>query len=404
MIDKPIASITKEDIEALVQSGRIEDRSIEYKRDLPRAIDEDRREFLRDVSAFANALGGDILYGIEENAGVPVAAHGVAITNFDALRLQLQNSLRSNLDPRLPAFDIEQVPGFPNGSVMVVRVYQSWRSPHMVTFRGLAKFYVRAAGQLHEMDVTELRAAFVGSEAIAERIRSFRDGRIAELLAGRSAIRDLAAPTTMLHILPIAGAFARADVDPRNVADQWRMLNVPRTTILEFVHSPSARPNLDGLLITSPRYELLCGRSPSFIQVFRNGGIEFAECHVNEVAGDLVPSKTLRRDDVEDHVFDPVVNGATFRAALGHTGPVVISLAMLRARDIDIVSASGMPYRTPRRFDRDVVVLPEVLIEDITPDITGCLRPLLDGLWQAAGFTGSDSYNEEGRYIRKPTR
>jgi predicted HTH transcriptional regulator len=134
MIDKPAASITKTDIDALVESGRVEDRTIEYKRDLPGPSDEQRREFLRDVSSFANGFGGDILYGIEESGGVPTSAPGVLISNFDELRLQLQNSLRSNLDPRLPAVDVEQISGFPNGSVLLVRVHQSWRAPHMVRY------------------------------------------------------------------------------------------------------------------------------------------------------------------------------------------------------------------------------------------------------------------------------
>lgn len=88
MMDKPVAQIGKADVDALIASARAEDRTIEYKRDLPGGGDEDRREFLRDVSAFANALGGDILYGIEENAGLPTAAPGVSVPNFDELRLR----------------------------------------------------------------------------------------------------------------------------------------------------------------------------------------------------------------------------------------------------------------------------------------------------------------------------
>src|SRR5688500_2218946 len=131
MIEKPTQQILTIDIESLVASGRPEDRTIEYKRDLPGTSDDEKKEFLKDVSAFANALGGDILYGVDERDGVPTAAPGATIPNFDELRLRLQSSLHSNLDPRLPAVDIEQVGGFSNGSVLIVRAYQSWRAPHM---------------------------------------------------------------------------------------------------------------------------------------------------------------------------------------------------------------------------------------------------------------------------------
>lgn len=43
-----------------------ESRTLEYKRDLPDPKDRDsKREFLGDVTSFANAQGGDIVYGIE---------------------------------------------------------------------------------------------------------------------------------------------------------------------------------------------------------------------------------------------------------------------------------------------------------------------------------------------------
>ncbi|MCK5240903.1 ATP-binding protein [bacterium] len=41
-----------------------ESRTIEYKESLPGNSDQDKREFLADISSFANAAGGDLLYGI----------------------------------------------------------------------------------------------------------------------------------------------------------------------------------------------------------------------------------------------------------------------------------------------------------------------------------------------------
>ncbi len=63
MISREFDTITKEDIEALVTDAVPEDRTIEYKQQLPGGTDEDKREFLADVSSFANAAGGDVLYG-----------------------------------------------------------------------------------------------------------------------------------------------------------------------------------------------------------------------------------------------------------------------------------------------------------------------------------------------------
>lgn len=133
MIDKRLSEVSFTDIEQLISNRRREDRTIDYKLHLPGKTHGDKKEFLKDVSSFANATGGDLLYGIEELDAVPVAAPGVVVDSFDDVRLTLQNILQSSLDPRLPYFEIEQIPGCPDGRVVViVRVPESWRSPHMV--------------------------------------------------------------------------------------------------------------------------------------------------------------------------------------------------------------------------------------------------------------------------------
>ena len=67
-----LENITLADIENLVRDGIREDKAIEYKR----AIPQDRAELLKDVSAFANMSGGDLIFGIEEEKGVPLELRG----------------------------------------------------------------------------------------------------------------------------------------------------------------------------------------------------------------------------------------------------------------------------------------------------------------------------------------
>ena len=64
MWEKSIDGIKKSDIELLISNQIQESRTIEYKESLPGNSDQDKREFLADISSFANAAGGDLLYGI----------------------------------------------------------------------------------------------------------------------------------------------------------------------------------------------------------------------------------------------------------------------------------------------------------------------------------------------------
>ena len=44
-----------------------------YKQKFPTNSDVDRKEFLADISSFANASGGDLVFGITEENGSPKA-------------------------------------------------------------------------------------------------------------------------------------------------------------------------------------------------------------------------------------------------------------------------------------------------------------------------------------------
>jgi predicted HTH transcriptional regulator len=65
MIQIPFDRIDKTHIESLVTNEVPEGRTIEYKQALPGGNDVAKKEFLADVSSFANASGGDLLYGVD---------------------------------------------------------------------------------------------------------------------------------------------------------------------------------------------------------------------------------------------------------------------------------------------------------------------------------------------------
>ncbi|HEX7705215.1 MAG TPA: ATP-binding protein [Thermoanaerobaculia bacterium] len=396
MIDKDIDTITKEDIDALVSAGRMEDRTIDYKATPPSSSDRDKADFLGDIASFANTFGGDILFGVAEDSGKPASADGIAIADFDALRLQWQNSIMTGIAPRIPAFTIHEVTGFPRGSVIILRVNQSWNAPHMVTFGGRSRFYSRAAGQKREMDVHEIRAAFVGSEALADRIRSFRDARLGKVLAGDTPVPTWQFPATVVHVVPIGSEFAAADLDLRNVRNAWPLTNAADYRGVQAVYNPNVRPNVDGFVVYSASYDERFRKSPSYVQVFRNGAVELVDSQY-KIDDRPEPPEATYGNEVEITVTTAVRNAVTFRRAIGRTGPVLLSVALLRFHDIKFVRGHGLGINT-RTIDRETVVLPDLLIEDPT-SLEAHIRPVLDLIWQSAGFDSSPNFDTTGRWI-----
>src|SRR5687768_2897901 len=106
---KPIGSIVQADLLALVTNAETESRVIEYKLTLPGTSDSEKKEFLADVSSFANAAGGDIVYGMEELGGAPTQLVGLQLNNTDAEKLRLEDLMRSSIAPRIAGISVEVV-------------------------------------------------------------------------------------------------------------------------------------------------------------------------------------------------------------------------------------------------------------------------------------------------------
>jgi predicted HTH transcriptional regulator len=66
VLDKPLQEVTGADIQALVDAGVAESRRLEFKEQLPGRDDKGLVEFCKDVTALANAQGGDLLFGVRE--------------------------------------------------------------------------------------------------------------------------------------------------------------------------------------------------------------------------------------------------------------------------------------------------------------------------------------------------
>jgi hypothetical protein len=64
-LSKPLEAIEESDLQALVDNQVSEHKTIEYKEALLGNADGDKKEFLADVSSFANESGGDYRVYIE---------------------------------------------------------------------------------------------------------------------------------------------------------------------------------------------------------------------------------------------------------------------------------------------------------------------------------------------------
>lgn len=225
MLDKPLSLIGPDELDRLIANKVPESVSLEYKQSLPSGSDADRKEFLADVSAFANSAGGDLIYGIAEarddgkTTGVPERIEGLSgITNTDEWTRRLENMLRDGVAPRLAGVQFSWVSVNGNGLVLIIRVPSSWTGPHMVVFQQHSRFYARAAGSKYPLDVLQLREAFLRSGSLSERAREFRAQRIGRLTSGE---------TPVVRLIRFRGHVPKGGYDVPHAIRHWRPASPP---------------------------------------------------------------------------------------------------------------------------------------------------------------------------------
>ena len=140
---KQLLEITETDLLTLKENQVAESREIEYKAELPGKSDGEKREFLYDVSSFANSIGGDLVYGVSAHQGIPTDVGGIEIADPDQEILRLESIIRDCIQPRIMRVATQVVSLTNSKSVIIIRIPKSWIMPHMVIYRGLQRFYSR---------------------------------------------------------------------------------------------------------------------------------------------------------------------------------------------------------------------------------------------------------------------
>jgi hypothetical protein len=381
---------TEADLENLITTGVVEQRTVEYKRSLPEWNDEAKRELCADICSMANTLGGDIIFGMEAKDGVPVKLVGVGSAVAEKQILCIEQFVQQGIEPRVAGVQCTSVPLAGKGPAIAVRVSRSWRGPHMVRYGKAPAYTYRMFGRnsagKYPFDTTEIRSAYLAAEETPERIRRWRDGRYAKLVAQEIPVSLASGPRMVLHIAPFRPTQPGTAIDLGQLYDRYADFGLPKQS------SMSRRVNLDGVVIFDGGYS---GTPPSwqYCHVFRDGSIEAVSTHF--FGGDAAPYH-LGGEHFEGAIIAIV---KTYVEALQRwriDGPWMVSIAILGGRGTFI--GTGRSKHSGGAIDRDVAVFPEVVIQRHDEDFGSALKELLSGIWQAAGHPSSPNYGEDGKF------
>jgi hypothetical protein len=385
MISKLLTEVSENDLTSLISGGVAEGRTIDYKRELPGNTDADKKEFLADVSSFANTAGGDLIFGMDEDQGLPTRIVGIQTSDLDGALQRIENMLRSGISPRM-RYELKVVSTATTERVLIIRVERGWSGPHRVVFQNHDKFYGRNAAGKYPLDVNELRAAFTLSSTVTDRLRAFRADRIIAISDGQTPIPFVSAPSVVLHCLPLDAFASQTQYD---VLPYYRN---PMSLRPMGATSWDRRLNLEGVVYYEPRTPC-----DAYTQLYRNSiievvnGSDFASEYQGRV---VIPSIAFERC-----VFQYLPSCFQLLQQLGASVPIVVALTLLKTRGlwmgVDTFNRSKPGYP----IIQDMITLPESIVEDFSTPVGQILKPMFDLLWNACGFPRSENFDTEGNWI-----
>jgi hypothetical protein len=388
MLPANLNDLTHAHIQNLIDSEVAESLTLEYKRELPSGNSEQKKEFLYDIAAMANAAGGDILYGIadrkgedKQNTGIADRVAGMKLSNLQTETTRLSQWIRDGIAPRLTAVTMQMV-SHQDGDVLVIRVPRSWSKPHMVIIDGTNKFFGRVATGKYPMSVDEIRRAFSEQGELSETIARWRSHRV-ELAQANKGPTPLASEVTLLfHVIP-ASAFTRQDL-----RETWKVSEQEVNYIYVPNRLTNYRYNADGFLCTARD-----GNEPGaygYTQLFRSGIVEYADSHCFGPTGfssDNRPS-VIYGQELEKQMVQCYKDAIARVRKEGRTEALYVGFSLIGIANktffISLMSLSLLESAT----QQDTFISPEVLVDPNEPEdypYTKTLLPLVDTMWQVAG-------------------
>jgi len=380
------------EIQRLIVDRVQEGPHLDFKRDLPQTWDQStKHEFLADVTAFANASGGDIIYGVDENSAVEAAAIcPLVFASVDQEVRRLQDFILNLAEPRLPGVQVHPVAvteGATTGYVLIIRIPQSWAAPHRVKTN--QHIFVREGLRKRPLDVPELRAFFLRTESQAQRVRDFRTDRLAKVLTGDTPTLLKNGPKLVVHAIPTQAALGLVQIDPVPYSRGTSYL--PRIAQRSGV---AATLNFDGAYAAMSRSK---ERTDGYTQLFRQGYFEAVWV--------LPPYPDLTESFLADVAYEDYINRflGQVRGELDRHGlryDMAVFLSLLGADQVVFSGPSEYGRGGPpmlHRFDRHSLILPEVLIPAEVMPGRG-MRPAYDLMCQSAGMERSVNYGPDGEW------
>ncbi len=391
MIQKKFSEIQLEDLQQLITNQISENKTLEYKSILKVDKDADKKEFLYDVSSFANANGGDLIFGMAEGdeKGVPISLDGLE-DNMDELCRKIENLIRDCISPRLLNIEIKTIPLAQGRNLLLIRLGKSSNAPHQVTFQNVDRFYSRSNNGKYILDVFELRNAFLQSASFNEKVKTFIKERIDKITLNETPVPIDNSSKIVVHIVPL-----------ESMQQGGNIVTVPE--LKQDIFSPlgggsyNSRINLDGVV----NYCSLPGQqvNNAYIQLYKTGIIETVSTGLLKLGATRKAIYVDKDFSVEEKIITFISDALVYMQKLNIQPPLYLFLHFINVKGFEISSSRlHQSILGQKAIQTENIFLPEIVLQSYPDNVGWLIKEWFDAIWNASGYERCRSYDANGNF------
>jgi hypothetical protein len=391
----PQGKITLEMLRSLIESEIAEGQTIEFKRLIDITDANSKKKLSAEIASFANASGGDIVFGIDEKEGKASKLMPLPRFDPDKTELQLRQIFDSNIEPPVPGLQFCPVEVARKKFVLVLRIPRSWARPHALLGE-FPQFMVRDGNRRRAFTPRELRETFGLSASIAERMKQFRADRIRSLVNDDTPVGLSSRRLFVLHVMPQSAFDTPQYVDLSFLMKNNTLIWPMRDTGF------SKKLNFDGVLSYFPgdHLPLKTKAVRSYVQVFRDGCLEAVTTEIFQDDVEGLPKVIFH--SYEALVEKALHNHLSLLRELEIDPPIFVSLAFIGGRDYSLFLPGQFGLeKCSSPIGRDVLIIPETPIYEYSSTYYDVLKEPFDRVWQTCGQLGSINY-KDGKWSGGP--
>lgn len=267
IFQKSLNQIEISDINELINNRVAENIRLEYKKTLDLKNSYQKKEFLKDITGFANSEGGLIIYGVEENKdSSPKIITGINIQNPDEFERKITEIIHTNVEPtpfswknRLISLQKNDLYVFiisipPNSGFPFQRKQQS------------SDFFLRHSKSIEPMSYNELKNKFLYPVTIIDKLIE-RTTKRSQILFKNLTSYPNNAPYVAFQIIPINDFRNHFKLDFQNI-EEYSWTKISQTFFLKDCDFPII--NLKGLTFRKKNE-----KGSDYCIFFRNGAFEW---------------------------------------------------------------------------------------------------------------------------------